>query len=158
MSKFLPLLAIFIFTFCNNNEQLRTGELVAPVCTGFNYVDGANVLQGKVGLPNNNLISSDKQFRLYVYPIPSSQSVNVLIDYNGIKQAWLTRAQVSTELNQSLVYFNSPIISIGGGPVISIDKTTDVNFRFDASTLPKGYYRLYVKTANDLLWENLIIN
>jgi hypothetical protein len=164
MKRLIICSSILFFAFgltisCNKDGiQLRTGELEIPVCTGFNYKDNSNQSVGKVGQPNNNLISTAKQFSLIVYPIPSAESFSVIVNYNGVKQIWLTRARVSTELNQSLNYLNAPLITVGGAPIFSIANATNQEFRIDVSALSSGYYRLYVMVENELLWENLIIN
>ena len=157
--KFFFILGVSLLISCGNEDtQLRTGELVIPVCTGFEFKDNINTSRGHIGIPNNNLMSSDKQFSLAVFPIPTVNEISVEINYPGSKQIWITQAQVGTELNQSLSYLNASVIAVGGGPVISLANTTSQQIQINnLFALPRGYYRLYVKIENELLWENLIL-
>lgn len=157
--KFFFILGVSLLISCGNEDtQLRTGELVIPVCTGFEYKDVNNVSLGRVGIPNNNLVSSDKQFVLAVFPIPAVNDFTVEINYPGSKQIWLVRAQGGTELNQSLNFLNALVIAAGGAPVDSRANITNQQIQFyNLAYLPRGYYRLYVKFENELLWENLIL-
>lgn len=159
MRFLLPIFIMFFFLSCGEDpEQLRTGELVSPICTGFGYKSSSNQFLGNVGVVNNNLIASNKLSRLAVFPIPASEYLTVSLNTNEPKNIWLVRANASQEISKQISFLNAQVISVGGEPIISIKDFTEEELLIDVSRLAKGYYRLYLKIQKDLLWENLIVN
>jgi hypothetical protein len=160
MTRFLlPIFIMFFFLSCGEeSEQLRTGELVSPICTGFGYKSSSNQFLGNVGVVNNNLTGINRSIALSVFPIPASDVLNVSYNSNELKQIWLVRANVSQDVSNQNNFLNAQVISVGGEPIISIKGFTEEELLIDVSRLAKGYYRLYLKTQKDLLWENLIVN
>jgi hypothetical protein len=157
LTLFFSVMAALV-SCTQETEELRTGELHIPTCTGFNYKDNFNQLRGIIGVPNNKLVSNINSFTLSVYPIPAQNNVKVIINNNSSKKIWLTQAQVSGELNYNLNYLNAPLLVVGGSPLISFNNVTEDQLVIDISFLPQGYYRLYVKVDDQILWENLILN
>lgn len=140
-----------------SDEPLRLGETNSPICTGFNFKNGENAPYGIVGIPNNKLLSDDKLKLLAAYPIPAKFTLGIITNISSNKKIWLTKAVISSSLNNNIYYFNSPFQIVGGAPIISLNDVLDQEITINVANLPKGYYRLYLKTDDDLLWENIII-
>jgi hypothetical protein len=150
-------LATVIGSCSTNSDQLRQGEFSVPVCTGFNLKNGENVPYGIIGVPNNKLASDDKLKLLAAFPIPTKYTLSISTNILSNKKIWLTKAVINSNLNNNIYYFNSPFQVVGGAPIIYLNDVSDQEIAINVSSLPKGYYRLYLKSDEDLLWENIII-
>lgn len=152
----ISLLSICLVS-CSQTDELRSGELVAPICTGFDLRDTNNVPRGRIGIPNNKLISSNGFVTMNAYPIPATHRIDITTNGAGNKRIWIVQANVTTDVISHLNYLNAPFQVVGGAPLISWNNLLDVNASLMVNSLPKGYYRLYMQVGEEVLWENVII-
>ncbi len=150
-------LFFFFLLACEQSDNLRSGELVAPVCTGFSFRDANNVPMGRIGEPNNKLTSTNGLITMYAFPIPASNQINIITNSSSNKKIWITQAQATAEVMSSLNYLNASFQVVGGSPLIGFNNVPATEVMINVSFLPKGIYRLYIQVDQELLWENLII-
>lgn len=150
-------IVFIILAACSKTDEFRSGELVTPVCTGFSLRNTDNVPMGRIGVPNNKLTSSDGFVSMNAYPIPASNRIDIITNAVGNKRIWIVQASVTADLISNLNYLNAPFQVVGGAPLISWNNVLDANASLMVSSLPKGYYRLYMQVDREILWENIII-
>lgn len=145
---------------CTEEVEFRSSNLGTEVITGFQYRDGTGGLRQKVGQPNTKTSSENGLCHLLVYPIPTRDFINITFLGNKADQpvrGWITAATVDNVLYQNVTLGNGAFVVVQGEPLAEIEFRTDRPVTFDLSDLPAGAYRLYAKTGDDLLWENILI-
>ncbi len=158
------LLTITIACKKESNEPGTVG-FKAPIITGFYLRDVFGRTVGQVGQPNVNLGANNNSGNsIYVYPIPSTNDVAIYFflanNPNENTLAWVVRVTPQGQdlsFNfQNRIYFPAENL-----PLFTIDKfkkgLNNVSITNGRYPLSAGYYRIYARVDNVLLYDNFVI-
>ena len=157
--------SIIIFSCTKENEELRLSDFNVPSINGYYLRDfyGDNI--GLVGIPNVKLgDGTDHQNSKYYfsfYPNPCTEDMCAIYTKSPagteIKKLWITQANWNTLGSNELIDINNTNnMIVGGSPIFQTEFTSD-NLRVNLSSFPNGYYRIYLKVNDYLLYDNLVI-
>jgi hypothetical protein len=182
---FRKLLVIFflslIFVSCSKENDIQKGSVGLPVIRGFQLRNELGDIYGEIGEPDNNIYYPQYSghfttgFSILCFPIPNrNYYYNFYTEYNSNiniaifsskpvnhAELWIERALYNqTEDNN---YYTAGGVYASGNPHIvhidNIDLTAGYNYtQVGTANIKAGYYRVFVKINNVLLWDNLIIN
>lgn len=166
MSKLtLLFLSIMLIALSCTKEEpdIRLAEFDTPVLTGFELRDVQGTPMGVIGTPNIKLgnASNDysSEYFFSTYPNPCRNICATYIktpNSSETKQIWIVQAQYNDNSTSATNLGNTNLIGVGGTPLIQSEITSN-NASFDLSSLDEGYYRIYLKVENQILYDNLII-
>lgn len=162
--KALKLALIVVISFLSacdkKGPEVTTPQLKeVPVITGILQRDINAQPIGVIGIPNTNTGQSTDNNRITAYPNACTSELRVVINTVDTATAhiWLLKGEYQEGNTNAEEYIWAeenfiPIdiwqpLSIGGN---SID--------LDVSTVPNGYYRLYVEYNTIKLWDNIRVN
>jgi hypothetical protein len=159
------IILLIVSTACSKDEEdTRLSSFQTPVVTGFYVRDGNGWVIQTIGVPNVKLGNTSNDitsaYLVLLYPNPANERCSISIHSpsgDEIKKVWLTRANPGEQLYNSFRMLNMSIMSLGGYPLFQ-EETTGTNLSLDLSKLESGYYRLYVKINEILLYDNLVID
>lgn len=167
MNKQVVILCIiitFLFSCNKNDNEFRLSEFQTPVVTGFLLRDVTGSVIKEIGTPNVKLsdISNDQQMAktsFVVYPNPSNHVIAITIESSSFMEAkiWVVRANYVEATSNYGDYLNSNTLIAGGSPVFYMESSSNTVL-IDARHFEEGFYRIYVKRGDLLLWDNLIIS
>jgi len=180
------LLILLILTSCSNDQaDIRGTEMDAPVLTGFNFRDDDGNPLNTLGIPNVRTVLNTNDIKtsckIVVYPNPARDNVSVALYFpnkNATAYIWLVKGTVTDELLNYSVDGNMLNLVVQGNPVVQYSfEITEVNSNsgeggikppggsersnsvaLNLSTVPEGYYRIYVRIGDALLYDNIIVN
>lgn len=156
---------LFIFSCTKKDTEIRLSEFEPPTITGVNFrgFDGSDY--GSIGVPNikqgneSNDFMSDYYFTFY--PNPSAERIFVYIKTPAkeeIKKLWIVQANWDDQVPEDWIGLNlATNMTVGGSPLYQAEFTSG-GIAIDLSYFPQGYYRIYLKVNEHLLYDNLIIN
>jgi hypothetical protein len=154
-----------LLTACSKEEATeRLPGFEVPVIAGFQMRSIMGEAMGNVGYPNIKLydgadFTSSKNF-FSSYPNPSSSNLNIYVlerDYPTMKKIWMVPARRLGEPEKSVLNQGMYSLYAGGTPLFQLE-TLGENIVLDVTGIPEGYYRLYVKIKNVLLYDNIVIS
>ncbi|MCK9447404.1 MAG: hypothetical protein M0Q41_00350 [Bacteroidales bacterium] len=158
------LFAIAISSCTKEDTELRLPDFTTPSIKGYYQRDFHGLSMGIVGNPNvrlgNGTDYTNSTYYFVTYPNPSSD--NVLFIYvkaptdHEKKLVWITPAYWDNQGSNYIINKDNYII-IGGHPYIQAEFTSD-HLMIDVSLVPQGYYRIYLKVNDHLLYDNIVIN
>jgi hypothetical protein len=164
----LVVFITFIFIGCTKEEaDFRLPQFEVPVIHGYFARDAAGSHMGIYGYdrPNVNLgdHSDFRQARYFFmfFPNPTHNSVGIYAkspDESEVKKLWITRAVLRPPFDVGTVWADDKNNFIAGGAPLLQREFTGENIYLDLTDLPNGYYRIYVKINNLLLYDNLVID
>ncbi|HAH56682.1 MAG: hypothetical protein PHW35_06400 [Lentimicrobiaceae bacterium] len=158
-------LVILGLSACSKEETTeRLPGFEVPVVRGFQMRNINGELMGSVGNPNIKLydgvdLYSSKVF-FSSYPNPTSSTLLIFVldmDYPTTKKIWMVPAKYLGEPEKSALNQGMYTLYAGGTPLFQYEFIHE-NIGIDVSEFPEGYYRLYVKTKDVLLYDNIVIS
>ena len=169
-NKRIPIL-VFISTICllysctKETADLRSSDFEIPIVEGYYVRDPMANIIGMAGNPNVRLVYnpnpalSTRAYSLIVYPNPCKEICAIAVvtqTGNEPKKIWITKAAVSEQFAKSSIDLNMVNMYVGGSPVKQFETDSD-NIHIDTSTFDEGYYRVYIKVGDVLLYDNLVV-
>lgn len=155
MKNTLFILISILAISCNNDEtDIQTDKNSINLVTGINCRQTSDDLGLKLGNPN---ILVNNKFLLY--PNPANESVQVLAQEN-VTDIWFVSAnpeKIHQDINFTNI-FNTNLYteqSIISNSNFSFSGQTSNSFKMNIGTLPKGYYKVFVKIGGKIYWDNL---
>lgn len=165
----LFIITVVLLCSCKKEEsEVRLGILDPPIVTGFYIRDIQGHIISVIGYPNikREEVIGNTVFEMASYSGGNNIYVDVKAPYSNAKtNVWITPAifEPSISFNQinteTINYFNSIALKAGGYPIFQIEKTLSgahQMFAFNTIETDEGFYRVYVKVDNTLLWDNLL--
>ncbi len=160
----LKILSIFlILTFsCSEDESVtRIAQFETPVLTGFQLRDEMGQRLETIGEPNLQLSSSNSMTSFYFYPNPCTGNCAVQIkSENSVdkKYIWIVKALYNEyDINATVNTGNATTLFIGGEALINHEFFQN-SLNINLNSLSDGYYRIYVKVDDEILYDNLILS
>lgn len=159
------ILLLTIISGCSKTDEATTRipDWETPTLTGFALRDVSGAPMGITGTPNvNNHIKGNPnniEYSIVAYPNPCRSTLALMIHTpspNLPKQIWIVKGKLDAPLSNSGFDIGMNNAIAGGQPLFQAT-TVASNFTINVSSLPSGYYRLYVKIEDNLLYDNLII-
>lgn len=148
----------------SDDNTIRLSDMETPALTGFSIRDVTGNPIGTIGSPNINTriegTSGNAEYSIIAYPNPCKSMLALMIQSpnpNAAKKVWIVKGKVDAALANSGIDLGMNTAIVGGQPLLQAT-TVATDLILDVSSLPNGYYRLYVKVEDRLLYENLIIN
>lgn len=155
MKKTLLILISILAISCSKDEtNTQTDKTSINLVTGVHFRQTSD--DPGLQLGNPNILVNNK---FLIYPNPANESVNILAK-ETVTDVWFVAANpekihqevnFSTILNTNL-YSEQSIISHSK---LSLNEKSSSNFSMNISTLPKGYYKVFVKIGGVIYWDNL---
>ena len=163
------LCALVFISGCTKEEaDLRIPEFEIPVIHGYYVRDAYGSIIGAYGYGEPNVRLSDApdymQSNNYLLMYPNPPISNILNVHtkspssSKVKKLWITHAVLRPPFDSGIVPqdgWNNFVA--GGAPLFEVEFTQD-DIRLDLTELLDGYYRVYVKIDNYLLYDNLVVN
>jgi len=150
---------------CSKEEgPMRLGELNDPAFNGYYLRDESGFTAGAVGSPNVYLGDGQdypsSSVYLICYPNPVFGSLirlQIKRPYSEENwKLWITQATPSEIQETSSLYLGQLNLIAGGQTVFQAEGNVS-SFVIDATYLSPGYYKIYLKTGDFLLHDNLVI-
>lgn len=175
--KFVILFISLIYSLsCTKEESdFRLSMINMPIITGYNLRDLEGVYIGAIGNPNINtccIIDGNKSNDmdslspntinttcLIAYPNPCKETLMLRIQSPSEqldKKIWITKATLNYQIVSSTNDLNMTFMSVGGSSLLQYETTNDA-IMMNISSFDDGYYRIYVKIADHVLYDNLVI-
>jgi hypothetical protein len=160
------LLILLIFTSgCNKEKaEYRLSDFDIPVITGYYLRDEQGIPMRTIGTPNVRLGNESNDFTsdyyLMQYPNPCDKSCVLNIKSpsgQSIKKVWVVQASYFDQMPGSENELNMISLNTGGAPLLQAE-TTSRYLKLDLTSFKTGYYRVYVKIDDQILYDNLVIN
>jgi len=159
------IISILLLTLgCSKDDSdVSLSEFEIPIITGYELrtIQGQKI--SNYGIPNiklgNESNNYDSEYFFISYPNPCKNRCSVYIkspDTNTTKYVWIVQAQYRDYNSNISTELGSNIMHVGGVPLIETE-TTYENISFDVSSLSEGYYRIYLKIDDLILYDNLVI-
>ena len=146
-----------------NDADFRLSDFNTPKISGFYLRNALAEPVGTIGIPNVRLgSSSNSSSSLYYftpYPNPCSNFCTFWIKSpvnNSVKKLWIVQAEFDHDIPGYSIDMGMNNIVVGGQPLFQAEFTEN-NLSIDVSNLYEGYYRVYLKIDDILLYDNLII-
>jgi hypothetical protein len=162
--KFLFFITLLVTMSCSKEETgIRLSGFETPIITGFQIRSIEGQLIDVYGIPNIKL--SDRSYRNnteYSFcPFPNPCTNLCVVHTNvpnpdAIKYIWVVQAVYEDNGSNNVTNIGSNTMAVGGAPLIENEFTSDVT-ALDISSLSEGYYRIYLKVDNTILYDNLVI-
>lgn len=168
MSRIHLLFYIILFiavTSCTKEDtETRLPEFDAPKLTGFILKTDFGEIYKTIGVPNikwgneSNDRNSPYYFSIYPNPCFDLLFVHFKTPAEGeLKKIWIVQANVENQVAGAFIGINNANnIVVGGSPLFQAE-TTSNSIHLNLTLLPEGYYRIYIKVGEHLLYDNLII-
>lgn len=163
--SFLFAISLTMILGCQAESDFCFPDLDAPVITGFVARDETGSLIQDVGNPNIKTYSGGSEanapYRIYAYPNPCINRVTLefISPVHAPAQIWITEAVFQGQSHNSAVRLGMTALRSGGLPLYKAEIAGGGQKRvsIDLSSVPEGYYRLYVKQDDQILYDNLAI-
>ncbi len=160
-------LIIFFFGCTKEEADFRLPEFEVPVIHGY-FVRAENSLTvGYLGYATPNVNLGDgatletSNYYLLMFPNPIHNFLTVEIkspDKTEVKKLWITHAVLKPPLYSGTVLTDNWNNFVAGGSPVLQKKFTQNTVFLDLTDLPDGYYRLYIKVNDHLLYDNLVVD
>lgn len=156
------LLICSLLYSCSKSEEevFRTSDLHPPEVTGYyvrnlfgEYIDTVGTPNVKLGDVSNNWLTSN--YHISAFPIPADNEFRVFIKdpSNSVKKIWLVPANSPQFVHNDV----TNTVVIGGTPVLQLETDSDYAI-INSSSIPNGFYKLYVQVKGHLLHDNILIH
>ncbi len=151
-NKLLILIAVLALSCSSDNNSTSKTDL--KLVTGINCRQNADDFALQFGNPN--IFTSDK---FVIYPNPAIENFNVSAQHD-VTDVWVVPANAQkiyqnqnfgSILNSGL--YTEQSISSHAGASLTGQSSTDLSVNI--ATLPKGYYRVFVKIDGMIYWDNI---
>ncbi len=152
---FVAIITLVLFACSDDDKNLRN-ELDLDIVTGIDLRADANFEPIRLGNPNslnaNTIVFPNPSMGKIVLKTRDNSSISSVLIINGRKNTSYNNIDFETVLRPDL-YSQQQIM----------DKSVlDFSFDFDSNevilnieNLEEGYYRVFVKTENNLEWHNI---
>jgi hypothetical protein len=157
------IILVFAYSCTKDIADIRMPDFAVPIVNGYYARDQNGNLIMPVGDPNVRLFSgSDAVSSAYsfgCYPNPSANYCFIYINAPAgqtLKKLWITQAIVGDRFDSGSENIYSPNLAVGGAPIFQAEFTSD-HLTVDVSKLSDGYYRIYLKVDDFLLYDNLLV-
>jgi len=162
---FLLLTVLAFFSCTKEDNDLRLSDFNAPTIRGYYLRDYTGFDIGVVGNPNVKRISgfdySSSEYSFTFYPNPLSDFCNISLKIPVNAQTvklWITQASYCYDTSDNTIDINNTNnVVIGGSPLFQNEFPAGSMIGLNLSQLPDGYYRIYLKVDDCLLYDNLVI-
>ena len=159
------LIVLTVISCTKENYELRLSDFNTPLIKGYYLRDDFGNFNGIVGIPNTKQGSDNdyenSQYYFSFFPNPAENFCNIDLKaptYGEIIKLWITPANMyNYESTNSIFFNNANNITIGGSPVYQTEFHSNSFIGLDLSNIPNGYYRIYLKVNDYLLYDNLVI-
>jgi len=157
--------SIIVLSCTKKNEELRLSDFNIPTIKGYYLRDFYGDNLGLVGTPNVKLGDAvDQQHSKYYfsfYPNPCTEDICAIYTKSPvskeIKKIWISQAIWNAQGSYDFTDINNTNnLVVGGSPIFQAE-ITSANLKVDLSSFPNGYYRIYLKVNDYLLYDNLVI-
>ena len=159
------LLLSQILNNCTKDEaDIRLPDFKTPEIHGYYIRDIQGYNIDIIGNPNIRLCNESNNFNsdysFLFYPNPSNNFITISIKCplpQTIKKLWITQATISNQILNSSINVNTGNSTVGGTPIFQTKFTNDV-FMIDLKNFNEGFYRIYIKIEDYILYDNLVVN
>jgi hypothetical protein len=154
------LLSVFFFSCTKENGIITSNSLFeTPIVLGYKLIDINASPLGVVGQPNvkTEISNSGIRYKIVVYPIPAYNFIELIIDApkdGNQRKIWVKPARISGSFPDNY-YFGT--LNMNASASVYQVTTTENRISIDVAQFPKGYYRLYLMVADQILYENIVI-
>jgi hypothetical protein len=157
--------SIIINSCTKEKEEFRLSDFNIPAIDGYYLRDYSGEYISKVGMPNVKLSDgvdySNSAYFFISYPNPCTENICFIAVKApisaGIKKLWITQAKWNNRVSDEMIDLNNTINTVvGGSPVFQTEFTSD-HVDVDLTSFSNGYYRIYLKVNDYLLYDNLVI-
>lgn len=171
MIKSIGLLVLFISFYLisctSDDDNTFSVGFDAPVVHGILSTDIVGLFQGYIGNPNIRIYDSrlkpgkdqliGANLSLYPNPALNSVSIRMLGDFGIKREIYILAARNTlSHTHKHLAFLNAVFYYNDGKPVFSYTTDEEV-IEVDVSNFHEGFYRVYVKIGNILLYDNLLV-
>jgi len=162
------IFALVAVSGCTKEEaDFRIADFATPFIHGYFARDEAGNPMGVYGYAQPNVNLGDKSsfyesnYYVTIFPNPTHNYLSVYTkspEPNQMKKLWITPAILRPPFENGAVLTDSWNNFVAGGyPLLQL-KFMENNAYLDLTDLPNGYYRLYLKVNDQLLFDNLVID
>ncbi|NRB59013.1 MAG: hypothetical protein HRU50_03610 [Winogradskyella sp.] len=170
MKKIYKLLFVFVLLFScssNDSEDDNTND-----ATSIDLLTGINAKQDDIsgyyllGNPNVRMPLNIASTSIIAFPNPSTGylSVKLMMTNDVISDVWIVPGRVDKEQFQNVDFDD-----ILTGITYTIDEISDIatesfndldnnELVFNLESLETGYYRVFIKTNQNLYWDNIYLD
>jgi len=148
-----------IFSCTKAENYFRLSSFETPIIEGYNLRNLFGDYVGSVGNPNVKNGDYDSEYFFRFYPNPAIENCYLYTKSPttlSLKKLWITMAQFGDRITNYSNNIGMNNFYIGGVPLIQIEFNGD-NIQIDLSSLEEGYYRIYIKIDENILYDNLVI-
>lgn len=162
---FLFTIGLIFLSGCTKKDtEFRLSEFATPTITGVNLRGFEGSLYGTMGVPNvklgNESNDSNSDYYFTFYPNPSAERIFIYIetpDNEELKKLWIVQANWDNQIPQDWIGLNNANnMTVGGSPLFQAEFTAN-SFGINLSQFTEGFYRIYLKVNEHLLYDNLVI-
>ena len=153
----------FLLAGCTKEEaDFRLPYFNIPVIEGFYVKNQYGQLVDMVGQPNIKIMDGtslqNSRFRINTFPNPCTGRLycSTGSSQSTIKKIWITAAQAGDEIQNLMITAGSVSMYDGGKPLFQIE-TDNNNLSINIENFETGFYRLYVKMDDCILYDNIVI-
>ncbi|MBI4946504.1 MAG: hypothetical protein HY840_08900 [Bacteroidetes bacterium] len=160
---FASLLILLVSCGEKTDDILAPSGLSSPIVTGIIVTDVQGNLLGAIGKPNVKLIGNNIS-NLGIYPNPVDSILRISFDrYKaGLVNIWITPANISEDILTEVTGLNNLMktnynVLVFSQMLYAGHHTMEFNLNeyFNRAAL-SGYYRVYVGTEDELLWDDIL--
>lgn len=160
-------IVLILFSCTKKDDGIELSQVNIPEITGFHLRSDDGQSMGTIGVVNNKIQASGKSdgmdCEILLYPNPVLFYGGVRIEKPAIRQrivVWVVVGRYNE--NIPYYYFDSNMMNmVAGGKAIFqrefYSDQAEVNVKFNDDLLHPGYYRVFVKIDDVLLYDNLIV-
>lgn len=155
---------LFICSCTKEDTEIRLSEFEPPTITGVNLRGFDGSVYGTIGVPNikqgNESNGSQSAFHFTFYPNPSAERIFVYVKTpanDELKKLWIVQANWANQVPEDWIGLNNANnMTVGGSPLFQSEFTTNT-IGINLSHFADGYYRIYLKVNEHLLYDNLVV-
>ena len=162
----IVILFLALVSCTKEGTEYRLSSIDIPEISGFAFRNEFGDYSGSVGQPNARTKYTDKsgnEYNFLLFPNPCisyfSCYFHGTIPFDSAK-IWVVEGVYSGDadyLSGLGIIMNSNNLVAGGAPVFQTE-TDQERVSIDVSTLEDGYYRVYTKINDIVLWNDIIID
>lgn len=157
------LIATITISCSKKSAGYRLSNFETPIITGYEERDSNGSLLWQWGVPNIktsiSLSPGETQYTFTTYPNPCKNTCNIHVNSsisNSNKKLWIVKASMESNSFISPIALGMNSFEVGGSPVFQLEFTNE-HLAIDVNNLNEGFYRIYVKVENQILYDNIII-
>lgn len=163
--KLIVLLFVLCSFGCTKKETtLRLPNLDTPIVKGIELRDPAGNPMGTLGKPNvqTDAMFSNRKVDMFIHPNPCERSLRIsFFNEEAIPgsdhKIWITPAQSGSKEIRAVFPATHSLVA-GGAPVTQAEfNASQGSARINTEQLQTGFYRVYVKLNDKILYDNLYV-